>query len=145
MRPTLLTTLRSGKPAALASPSVKASSPKARREVDELLVADRLAGHDQHAVGGQQQPELTDLVRTHIGHRQAGHLNADRAQNAGVHRGTSRPDSVSPSAIANRSGVVIPVAAAITATTLWRANEQYRPASRNHGCPSGSTRKSNRL
>jgi hypothetical protein len=43
------------------------------------------------------------------------------------------------------SGSVIPAAAAITGITLWRANEQYNPASRNQGCPAGSIRKSNRL
>ena len=38
---------------------------------------------------------------------------------------------------ANRSSSPIPPCAAITTTTLCRANEQYRPASRNHGRPVG--------
>ena len=46
---------------------------------------------------------------------------------------------------ANSASTGVPAAAAIVAITLWRANEQYRPASRNQGRPAGSMRKSNRL
>ncbi len=44
----------------------------------------------------------------------------------------------------NSSATPIPAASAIVATTDARANEQYSPASRNHGRPCGSIRKSNR-
>ena len=42
------------------------------------------------------------------------------------------------------SGVSMPPARAIVAITLWRAKELWRPASRNHGRPAGSMRKSKR-
>ena len=54
--------------------------------------------------------------------------------------------STARSTMSPKSSVTgIPAAAAITARTLTGANEQYNPASRNHGCPSGSIRKSKRL
>ncbi len=39
----------------------------------------------------------------------------------------------------------IPDAVAIAESTLISAKEQYSPASKNQGCPSGSMRKSNKL
>ncbi len=53
--------------------------------------------------------------------------------------------AASATAVRNSSSSGIPEADAIVGMTLSGANEQYKPASMNHGRPAGSMRKSNRL
>ena len=59
--------------------------------------------------------------------------------------GLVRRASAWPTASEKSRRTLVPAAPAMTATTLFSENEQYSPASRNHGRPSGSMRKSNRL
>src|SRR4028119_497500 len=56
-----------------------------------------------------------------------------------------RPCKAFCSILSKKVSREIPDALAIDESTLFWAKEQYSPASKNQGCPSGSMRKSNKL
>ena len=93
LRPTLLTTLRSGNPGAGVSPLVNVSSPNRRRKATNAASSSVLIAQDEHAVLGEQVLEPVGVRGVEVVYRQPGHFGTDGIECFVLHLPPSTPSN----------------------------------------------------